>query len=154
MELKVKVLNVNDGHNPILMEQCRVLKEYAQYVARVRRYLKEMPLDTAVTQAVDECIHEGILADFLRKNRAEVIMVSIFEYDKELEEKKLREAEYQAGWQDGEQSGSISAALKIAVNLGLSKAETIQQLSEILNISLEEAEKIYKDNNNFCNNRK
>ena len=48
---------------------------------------------------VDECIKENILADFLRKNRAEVISMSIFEYDKEEEEKKLRKAEYEAGIQ-------------------------------------------------------
>jgi len=30
-----------------------------------------MPLDEAVEQAITECISEGILADFLRKNRAE-----------------------------------------------------------------------------------
>ena len=31
--------------------------------------------------------------------------MSIFEYDKELEEKKLRKAEYEAGFSDGEKSG-------------------------------------------------
>lgn len=51
-----------------------------------------------VTLDVDECIQEEILADFLSRNRAEVISMSIFEYDKELEEKKLRKAEYEAGF--------------------------------------------------------
>ena len=49
-------------------------------------------LDDAVRRAVDECISEGILTEFLAKNRAEVIRMSIFEYDKEVEERKLREA--------------------------------------------------------------
>ena len=35
---------------------------------------------------MDECIREGIL-EFLTQNRNEVISMSIFEYDKELEEK-------------------------------------------------------------------
>ena len=52
-------------------------------------------LDAAVSRAVKECIREGILSDFLRQNRAEVEKVSIFEYDKEEEERKLREAEYE-----------------------------------------------------------
>ena len=67
-----------------------MLKEYAQYVAKVRRYTAEMELDAAVKRAVEECIAEGILEDFLRENRAEVEMVSILEYDKDFEEKKLR----------------------------------------------------------------
>ena len=70
------------------MEQCQILREYAIYVARVRKYAKYMQLETAVQKAVDECIQEEILEEFLRKNRAEVIAVSIFEYDKEEEERQ------------------------------------------------------------------
>ena len=105
LELTVTVLNVNEGHNAELMQHCSTLKEYAQYVARVRHYAANMSLNQAVECAVDECIKEGILTEFLSKNRAEVISMSIFEYDKELEEKKLRKAEYEAGFSDGEKSG-------------------------------------------------
>ncbi len=105
LELIVTVLNINDGHNSELMHHCDTLREYSQYVARVRSYAATAPLDQAVQRAVDECIQEGILADFLSRNRAEVISMSIFEYDKELEEKKLRKAEYEAGFAEGEISG-------------------------------------------------
>ena len=111
LELKVITLNINDGHNKELMEQCQILREYAQYVAKVRKYTKEMELDAAVECAVDECIREGILKDFLRENRAEVIAMSIFEYNKEEEDKKLRKAEYEAGYDDGKQE-IIRAMLK------------------------------------------
>ena len=47
---------------------------------------QNIPLEEAVTRAVDECIEEGILAEFLMKNKAEVIKVGIYEYDKEFEE--------------------------------------------------------------------
>ena len=97
LELKVMVININDGYNKALMEQCRKLKEYAQYVARVRKYQKIMPLKAAVERAVKECIEEDILADFLRKNRAEVIAMSIFEYNQKEEEELLRREEYEAG---------------------------------------------------------
>ena len=101
LELKALMLNVNEGHNKELMEQCQTLKEYAIYVARVRKYTSEMNLNDAVARAIDECIKEGILVEFLRKNRSEVKMVSILEYDKEWEEKKLRKAEYEVGKSDG-----------------------------------------------------
>ena len=39
------------------------------------------------------------------RNRAEVIKVSIYEYDREFEEKKLRKAEYESGRQDGIEIG-------------------------------------------------
>ena len=97
LELKVIILNINVGHNKKLMEECQTLREYAQYVAKVRRYSEEMELNTAVECAVSESIQEGILKEFLQKNRAEVIAMSIFEYNKEEEERKIRKAEYEAG---------------------------------------------------------
>ena len=36
LELIVTVLNINEGHNALLMEHCRTLKEYSQYVTKVR----------------------------------------------------------------------------------------------------------------------
>ena len=68
LELKAVMLNINKGHNRKLMETCRTLEDYAEYTFRVREYAAEMPLDTAVEQAITECISEGILTDFLRKN--------------------------------------------------------------------------------------
>ena len=105
--LYVAIMNVDDGHNNELTEHCRTLKEYAQYVARVRKCAADpdIVLEEAVERAVEECIKEGILAEFLMRNRAEVIKVSIYEYDREFEEKKLRKAEYEAGRQDGIEIG-------------------------------------------------
>ena len=74
-------------------------------MARVRKYAVEMKLEDAVNKAIEECIREGVLADFLQKNRSEVKMVSILEYDQEVEEKKLRKAEYEAGLETGRSEG-------------------------------------------------
>lgn len=141
LELKVTMMNVNEGHNTALMNQCRILKEYAQYVAAVRRYAAAMDLDQAVERAVNECIREGILAEFLLGNRAEVISVSIFEYDKEKEEKKLRKAEYEAGVQEGIRKGRASEIIASGTEFGISKEDTLKRLQEKLGISRAEAEK-------------
>ena len=69
LELKVITLNINEGHNSQLLEQCQILREYAQYVAKVREYAGSTDLDTAVEQAVNDCIQNGILAEFLRKKQ-------------------------------------------------------------------------------------
>lgn len=136
LELKVTMLNVNDGHNLELMEHCRTLKEYAKYVARVRKYVTQnIPLEEAVTRAVDECIEEGILAEFLVKNKAEVIKVSIYEYDKEFEEKKLRKAEYEAGVESGVESGielGERSLLKKQIKKKLKKRKSIGQIADEL----------------------
>ena len=65
------------------------------YIERIRYYTdtEKKSLQEAVEISVDECIREGILADFLRKNKAEAIAVSIFEYDEEKELRLIREDE-------------------------------------------------------------
>ncbi len=97
LELKVLVININEGHNQKLMESCQILKEYAQYVSKVRTYKKTLSLNEAVEKAVEECIREGILREFLLANKAEVVAMSIFEYDREWEEELLRKEEFEAG---------------------------------------------------------
>ena len=57
----------------------------------------------AVEKAIDECIKKGILAEFLRKNRAEVLGVSIFEYDEEEHMRLEREESRKEGFEEGEE---------------------------------------------------
>ena len=87
LELLVDVYNINAGHNGALQEACATLKGYADFVQRTRDNQRTMPFAQALSKAVDECIKEGILADFLRDNKAEVIGVSIFEFDREEHER-------------------------------------------------------------------
>ena len=105
LELKVLVININEGYNQKLMESCQILKEYAQYVSKVRTYKKTLKVNEAVEKAVEECIQEGILREFFLKHRAEVVAMSIFEYDREWEEEILRKEEFEAGKELGEQLG-------------------------------------------------
>lgn len=137
LELKVLTLNINEGHNRKLMKQCSVLKEYSQHVGRVRKYVKKMELNAAVHQAVEECITEGILEEFLRKNRAEVEAVSIFEYNKEEEERKLRKAEYENGLQEGRQE-----MLQMAKEFHLEKDAVIEFLCRKIGVDEVEAQKM------------
>ena len=99
-----------------------------------------MNLDAAVERAVDECIQEGILEDFLRANRAEVLKVSIFEYDKEEEEKKLRKAEFEFGREEGRKEGR-KEVLKNMMDTG---KYSLEEIAEIFHISIEEVEEIKK----------
>lgn len=101
LELSVTVYNINLGHNRELLAACRLLKEYAQYVEQVRTFAEKMPLPEAVENAVDHCIRNDILADFLAKNRAEAIAVSIFEYDEEKHLKSERKEWHEIGREEG-----------------------------------------------------
>ncbi len=95
LELKVRMLNINEGYNKATVEQCKLLHEYTQYVDKVRKYSENKPIQEAVKLAVTESIKQGILSNFLTKYRQEAIQMSIFEYDEEKEMRLLRQAERQ-----------------------------------------------------------
>ena len=64
-----------------------------------------MEIAEAVNRAVDECIAEGVLGDFLSEHRAEAVAMSIYEYDEEKHMKAEREEHYALGLQDGIHQG-------------------------------------------------
>ena len=136
LELKVITLNINEGHNKELMEQCQILREYAQYVAKVREFAGNTELNAAVELAVNECIQNNILAEFLRKHKSEVIAMSIFEYDKEEEEKKLREAEYEAGYDEGK---------KEIIRRMLEAGESVEKITQYTGYKTNELQKLLKE---------
>ena len=103
LELKIRFVNINPGYNEEMIEKSPTLYQYVKFVDTVRKYQKEMPFPEAVEKAIDECIKNGILAEFLRKNRAEVLRVSIFEYDEEEHMRQEREESRQEGFEEGEE---------------------------------------------------
>ncbi len=123
LNLEVLMLNINSGHNPELMEACHTLWEYAEYTNRVRTYAKEMAVDKAVEQAVTECIQEGILKEFLEKNKAEAMKVSIYEYD---EERHIRQ-EREEAWEEGRE-----AVLQSLIRKKLEKGKSLREIADEL----------------------
>lgn len=112
LELRVQVLNINTGYNEELKEQCQILREYMQYVNKVRGYTEEMSIEKAVDQAVDECIRQGILKKFLLENKAEVRRMSIFEFDEEAYRRAIKEDAYEDGFLNGKTEGKIAGEIE------------------------------------------
>ncbi len=83
LELVCKVYNINFGKNKDMLDRCQILREYMTFVDYVRFYHKEQNFEDlciAINRAIDRCINEGVLKDFLQKNRAEVIKVTQLDY--------------------------------------------------------------------------
>ena len=91
LELKTLVININRGYNEELKRSCRDLYGYMGYVDKVREFAKIYPREVAVKMAIDYCIEHDILADFLTARRAEVMSMSIFEYDQEAHLRQVAE---------------------------------------------------------------
>ena len=122
LECYARMLNINYGHNRELMQKCRRLEEYAIFISKVREHTTRDPknLSEAIERAVDECIEEGILADILNSQKAEVLELALTTFDRELYEQGLRE--------EGEVIGE-----------GKKLLESVENLQKNLHLSLEEA---------------
>lgn len=125
LELEAVMLNINKGHNKKLMTACKSLSDYAEYTARVRTYAESMNLEEAVERAITECIAEGILADFLKKNRTEAKSVSIYEYDMEAHMRMER----RDAWEEGRE-----AILTELIQKKMKKGKSPTQIAEELEL--------------------
>ncbi len=137
LELKVIMLNINYGKNRELMENCESLKGYMIFNDKVRNYRKSMTVKEAVGRAVDECINENILADFLRKNKAEVMSMDIFTYDQKLHEEVIAEEAEERGMERGIKRGEMRKLILQTVRK-LKKGKT----AEVIAQELEEEEAV------------
>ncbi|MCM1261530.1 MAG: hypothetical protein NC313_02315 [Butyrivibrio sp.] len=106
VELKVRMININKGHNEKFMENCRTLKEYAALVEISRKYMSETDDNNeALAMTIDYCIEHGILSEFLRNNRAEVLGMLLEEFDVEKYERTLRAEGKEEGVVEGIEKG-------------------------------------------------
>ena len=82
LELEVRVVNINEGRNEAIVKKSEELYGYVRFVGKVREYQKAgLDLATAITRAVNDCIEEGILSDFLRAISSEVINMLTAEWN-------------------------------------------------------------------------
>ena len=123
------------GHNEKLKGMCKSLKDYSEYTARVREYAQVKPVEEAVEQAISECIQEGIMAEFLKQNRAEAKQVSIYEYDEEKHMRQEREASWEEGREVGREEGKFEGKielLRMQIQKKLVKGKSVSEISEEL----------------------
>ena len=93
-EWTATVININQGHSKELMKACKALQDYSMFVATIKRNLRTLSLEEAVTKAVDECIEADILTSILKENKVEVIGMILTEYnEKEVMEGLAEEKE-------------------------------------------------------------
>lgn len=101
MELRARTLNINYGHNQDIMERCPVLCQYAILVSKIKAYHEDLGIEEAVGRAVDECIEEGVLKEFLMRRRAEVMNSILTEYNEEQVLADIGKERYEDGKADG-----------------------------------------------------
>lgn len=143
LELEAILLNINPGYNENLKKVCKSLSDYAEYTNRVRSYAKDISIEQAVEKAITECIREGILAEFLSKNRAEAKKVSIYEYDEEKHIRMEREDARADGIAEGTELG-MQKLLTEQVKKKLAKKKSPEVIADELEEDISTIQEIIK----------
>jgi hypothetical protein len=100
LELVVQVYNINKGRNQEILRKSKTLENYSKFIDKIREYQKEYKwkynekkeiLEKSFKSAINYCIKNNILRDFLKKHSSEVLNMLYGEYDPEVEMRVVRE---------------------------------------------------------------
>ena len=160
LELVCNVYNINFGKNQQLLEKCEVLKQYMTFVDYVKYYLSQQDdddeddLKKAINMAIDRCIEDGVLVEFLMENRSEVVKVTQMDYTFDRQIIMEREVGREEGREEGEMINLISQCCKkykkglapeVAAEHLEQKVDLIKKIYAVIEaIDTQDAEKTYQ----------
>ncbi len=130
LNLTVKVININLEKKHEVLEKCRVLREYSQFVDTTRKYSKN---ERQLEKAVKECIRNGILSDYLTRKSYEVVNMLMAEYDYDLDMQVKYEDAYEEACEKAKEEADkkfVEHVEKIAANLHLSTEDACKSMGE------------------------
>ena len=140
LECKAVVLNINLGYNKAIMEKGKKLKEYAEYIAQVRKNLDVgYNIAEAIDKATDECIAEGILEQLLRDNREEVRSMLLTQYNEQAHIEYEKELSFDEGKEEGIKEGKREIVEKM-----FQKEMPVADICELTGLDAEEVIKYRK----------
>ena len=141
IEVVAHMLNINYGHNKELMERCRKLKEYAQFIDIIRHYLRENKQwsnEQAISKAIDDCIKNNILCDILQKERLRVMASILSEFDEVGYKEMIRQEAYEDAYEDAYEEGveyGVKTLIEFVQDIGYSKEDATTLVKQRFHLS-------------------
>ena len=84
LHLVVKLINLRYNKDNEILNRSRILMGYSKLVTYVKDALSEgIPLERSIRTAIQRCIHEGYLVDFLKKHGEEIEKMKFYEFTME-----------------------------------------------------------------------
>ena len=138
LEISVKVININvDKENPIL-QHCKVLNEYSEFIEQVKFNI-DHKIPDPFTNAIKQSSKNGFLTDYLQRKSTEVQNMLLMEYDYATDIEVQREEAFEKGLSQGEHRKAIETA-KNFLDMGIS----IEQIAQGTGLSIEEIKSLAK----------
>ena len=141
LEISVKVININvDKENPIL-QHCKVLNEYSEFIEQVKFNI-EHEIPDPFTKAIKQSSKNGFLTDYLQRKSTEVQNMLLMEYDYATDIEVQREEAFEKGIQQGVSQGEYQKAIETAKNMLAESLGSLEQISKITGLSVDEITKL------------
>ncbi len=101
LELYVKVININYGKSKVL-NRSKNLNDYSYFIYKVKQYRENnLSLEDSIKEAINDCIKQNILKEFLENNASEVINMLYTEFDINVAKEVWQEEAKEEGRQEG-----------------------------------------------------
>lgn len=123
LELSIKVYNINKKEVSSILQNCPALRGYATLV-QYADAAKSSGIRDCLTHAIQRCIKEGILVDYLKRNSTEVrnMLIADYDYDTDIRVKQ------QEAFEEGSEERAIETAFNF-LKMGLSPEQVAQGTS-------------------------
>ena len=127
----IMLCNINKGMNISLFNKSPKLRQYAEFIAKIRELNKRYnDYVKAVTEATNYCITNNILADFLKEQGGRIVSILTMEYDVEIAKRIYAE------------EGREEKASEIAKKM-LKRNRPIDEIVEDTGLSYEEVKNLH-----------
>ena len=153
-EWTATMLNINAGRNKTLLQKCKPLYHYSCYVDRVKTNVRSgMTKENAVSEAVNFAIQNDFLDGYFKIQKAEVLNMSLTEFDQEAYDRHRFNEGKEAGIAEGKEigiaigiaEGERKTALQNARNLLYMKLGSIEQIAQATQLSVDEVVHLQKE---------
>ena len=110
-EWTATMLNINSGRNKTLLQKCKPLYHYSCYVDRVKSNVRSgMTKENAVSEAVNFAIQNDFLDGYFKIQKAEVLNMSLTEFDQEAYDRHRFNEGKEAGIAEGKRDAALQNA--------------------------------------------
>ena len=132
IELVCHVYNINNGKNVPLLSKCHTLREYMYFVDMVRKNNEiSGNLEDAIEKAINQCMEENVLRDFLAQHREEVMHVMTLDYTFERRLEMQRAEAIEDGERIGKEIGK-EEKLSEQIRKKIQKGKPLDQIADEL----------------------
>lgn len=150
LELLCTVYNINAEENKDFLEKTKVLSGYSYFIKLVKeKRKKDIALDRAINEAIDQCIREHVLEDFFVSRRNEVRKVIELDYSWESQTEMLKKEYFEEGMEQGMEQGEQYKLISLIVRK-MKKGKEPAQIAEELEEDLAAVDSIYKEAEKFA----